>query len=51
MSLEQRNKKVAETFEKYKIGEWGNGVNERRTVSLFIVFILQSQCFDFLCTH
>ncbi|XP_045446097.1 bifunctional 3'-phosphoadenosine 5'-phosphosulfate synthase isoform X1 [Melitaea cinxia] len=27
MSLDNRNKKVAETFEKYKIGQWGNGVN------------------------
>ncbi|CAK1552884.1 unnamed protein product [Leptosia nina] len=25
MSLETRNKKVAETFEKYNIGQWGNG--------------------------
>ncbi|KAG6461289.1 hypothetical protein O3G_MSEX012533 [Manduca sexta] len=25
MSLEIRNKKVTETFEKYKIAEWGNG--------------------------
>ncbi|XP_050682102.1 bifunctional 3'-phosphoadenosine 5'-phosphosulfate synthase isoform X1 [Leptidea sinapis] len=26
MSLELRNKKVADTFEKYKIAEWGNGI-------------------------
>ncbi|XP_046960129.1 bifunctional 3'-phosphoadenosine 5'-phosphosulfate synthase isoform X1 [Vanessa cardui] len=26
MSLEIRNKKIAETFEKYKIGQWGNPI-------------------------
>lgn len=33
MSLEQRNKKVTDVYEKYKIAEWGNG--PRRTVSGF----------------
>lgn len=31
MSLEQRNKKVTDVFEKYNIAEWGNG--PKRTVS------------------
>lgn len=35
MSLEQRNKKVTDVYEKYKIAEWGNG--PRRTVSGFLI--------------
>lgn len=34
MSLELRNKKISETFEKYKIAQWGNGngIDNLRTV-------------------
>lgn len=38
MSLVQRNKKVAETFEKYNISQWGNGTN--KTVSAFYFYVL-----------
>lgn len=43
MSLEQRNKKVAEHFAKYNIGEWGNG--NLRTVRIIIYLWIN---FDFI---
>ena len=41
MSLEERNKKVTDVYERFKIAEWGNG--PKRAVSNFtfmtIIFI------------
>lgn len=39
MSLEIRNKKITDVYEKYKIAEWGNGPT--RAVSSFALYYLK----------
>lgn len=46
MSLELRNKKVSETYEKYKIAQWGNG-NTRMVRTLRKLFVMHLVVFTF----